>query len=295
MKTLRSLLPALLLLLVCALPFAAFAQSAAEPEAQEIVLPPLPNGFSFTGVTRVDAEGNTLFYCENETSDSGLVMGLWLDETGKEALQTEEFPLSQRVGGRKRAESNIPSFYDARQDGLLTPIKLQIGNTCWAYASVACMETNAIKKGIATADSIDLSEPHLVWFGRNAYVDGETDARNDGLCASSAEFAVNRGGNSSYVERALNSFMGPANESDYPVDMTDAQTLASSLQSTMAFADRFSRAYDYVATHRYEATQTNIKKAVLTYGAAELYFYSENAYYTNRVPADDEQRAIPAT
>ena len=290
MKKLRSCLAVVLaLLLVCAVPFAAFAQvrEADRP------LPPLPQGFAFTGETRPGADGGTLYYAENETSENGLVMGVWFDENG---AQAEEFEtLFTSASGRRRAEQQLPAAYDARNDALLTPIKLQVGNTCWAFSSVACMEANAIKKGLATAQSIDLSEGHLIWFGRNAYFDGESDPRNDGLAAASAANAVNVGGNASYVAGAMENYMGPANESDYPVDLTDANTLAESLQATMRFSDRFVRAFDFAGLHRIVADRENIKKAVLTYGAAEQYYYTENRYYTNRVPANAQERLIPAT
>ena len=240
-----------------------------------------------------DPTGATLYYAETAPSESGLVMGLWFDENGNEKTAFET--LFAASSGRRRAEKQLPAAYDARQDGLLTPVKLQVGNTCWAFASIACMEANAIKKGLSTADSIDLSEGHLVWHGRNAYVSGETDPRNDGLAADSAEQAVNAGGNASYVAQAVQNFMGPANECDYPVDMTSASTLAQSLKETMTFSDRFARAYDFTALHRIVADEMNIKKAVLTYGAAEQYFYTENQYYTNRVPATQADKAIPAT
>ena len=283
-----------LLLTVCALPQGVFALPAQTAQTREEVAPPLPRGFSFSGVTKTDPDGNTLFYAENQASESGLVMGLWFDGSGKEVLQAETL-VTPGGGTRKRAAENLPAAYDARDDGLLTPVKLQTGNTCWAFASVACMEADAIKNGLATADSIDLSEAHLVWFGRNAYFTGETDPRNDGLSASDAEEAVNKGGNASYVENAMNNFMGPANESDYPVDMTNAQTLPAALQSTFAFSDRFNRAYDFAGVRRIVSDEANIKKAVLTYGAAEQYFFTDNAYFTNRWPADDAERAIPAT
>ena len=271
-------------LLLCTLPIAFAAEKTA---------PALPEGFAFTGKTMTDTDGAVLYYAETAPSENGLVMGLWFDENGNEKTAFESFPSAS--SGRRRAEKQLPAAYDARNDGLLTPVKLQVGNTCWAFASIACMEANAIKKGLSTADSIDLSEAHLVWHGRNAYVSGETDPRNDGLAADSAEKAVSAGGNATYVAQAVQNFMGPANESDYPVDMTNAQTLAQSLEATMTFSDRFSRAYDFAALHRIVADETNIKKAVLTYGSAEQYFYTENQYYTNRVPATQADKAIPAT
>ena len=59
----------------------------------------------------------------------------------------------------------LPVCFDWREEApeILTPVKKQIGGTCWAYATIACAEANLIKKGLADS-SIDLSEAHLIWF-----------------------------------------------------------------------------------------------------------------------------------
>ncbi|MBP0967027.1 MAG: hypothetical protein J5722_05310 [Oscillospiraceae bacterium] len=59
----------------------------------------------------------------------------------------------------------LPARFDWREEApeILTPVKTQIGGTCWAYALIGCAESNLIKKGIADS-SLDLSESHLMWF-----------------------------------------------------------------------------------------------------------------------------------
>ena len=44
-------------------------------------------------------------------------------------------------------EKDLPSRYDAREDGLVTSVKKQIGGTCWAYGALGAAESNMIKKG----------------------------------------------------------------------------------------------------------------------------------------------------
>lgn len=59
----------------------------------------------------------------------------------------------------------LPARFEWREEApeILTPIKTQIDGTCWAYATIACAESNLIKKGVADSD-LDLSETHLMWF-----------------------------------------------------------------------------------------------------------------------------------
>ena len=76
-------------------------------------------------------------------------------------------PENSRAG---KIGAAIPSSYDLRTQGLVTPVKNQGDyNFCWAYASIASMESNLLKKGLA-GSNIDLSETHLAYYtfhGRN--------------------------------------------------------------------------------------------------------------------------------
>ena len=62
-------------------------------------------------------------------------------------------------------KTELPAHFDWREEApeIITPVKAQIGNTCWAYSTITCAEANLIKKEIADC-SIDLSESHLIWF-----------------------------------------------------------------------------------------------------------------------------------
>lgn len=68
------------------------------------------------------------------------------------------------------ALSDIPSSYDAREDGLLTEIKSQgtLGN-CWAYAAMGASESAILRKEMG--DMPDLSEYHLSFSGYNKTLD----------------------------------------------------------------------------------------------------------------------------
>lgn len=59
----------------------------------------------------------------------------------------------------------LPACFDWRNADppILTPVKTQIGGTCWAHTILGCIESNMIMKGMAD-NTLDLSETHLVWF-----------------------------------------------------------------------------------------------------------------------------------
>ncbi len=74
----------------------------------------------------------------------------------------------------KRAlSSGLPSRYDLRNTGRLTPVKDQGEyGTCWAYAAVAACESNYLTRSrsgnfsgsLGNASSLNLSEMFLAWF-----------------------------------------------------------------------------------------------------------------------------------
>ena len=70
----------------------------------------------------------------------------------------------------------LPSTYDLREEGLVTPAKSQLPwSSCWAFGALSSIESNMIKKGLADS-SIDLSERYLIWYATDP-VDKETAAK----------------------------------------------------------------------------------------------------------------------
>lgn len=67
-----------------------------------------------------------------------------------------------------RASADLPAKFDLREQGVVTPVKLQNPwSSCWAFAVAAASETSILSeakdKGI-DIDTPDLSERHLTWF-----------------------------------------------------------------------------------------------------------------------------------
>ena len=63
----------------------------------------------------------------------------------------------------------MPSRYDMRDDGIVTPVKLQYPwGTCWAFGSIAAAETSILSAMGRTWEEypLDLSELHTAWFAK---------------------------------------------------------------------------------------------------------------------------------
>lgn len=111
---------------------------------------------------------------------------------------------------------SLPEKYDARDDGLITPVKAQ-GNSgcCWAFAAISAAETSMIKNGLAD-NGVDYSEAHLVWFGLRSISKSRKDTtRGDGIFSDSP-FAD--GGNWVRSVFALARWSGVEKEENYPFD-----------------------------------------------------------------------------
>jgi C1A family cysteine protease len=67
------------------------------------------------------------------------------------------------------ADSALPSRYDMREKGIVTPVKLQYPwGSCWSFASVAAAETSILSAMGKTYEEypLDLSELHAAWFAK---------------------------------------------------------------------------------------------------------------------------------
>ncbi|MGN1195297.1 MAG: leucine-rich repeat protein, partial [Acutalibacteraceae bacterium] len=270
-----------LLFIMTSMPIVQFTAApvvTAETQKTEKALPALPDGYSFSGKTFIDEYDNTFYYIESEPSEYGLVIGYWVDEYGN---RVDEYADSVVYADDTSDEEPVsfPSSYDARDYGYITPVEYQIGGTCWAHSAIACLETSAIKKGLT--DSIDLSEYHTVWYSKNGYFENNTASANDGYIAGTLSGILDNGGNAWDVADAALNFAGPVLESKYPMSSTNTTALTSEMQDTFQYSEKYVN--DIVMKNLVvcQATEENIKKAVLDYGSVSCYYYSDTNYYTN--------------
>lgn len=79
---------------------------------------------------------------------------------------------------------NLPSHYDLRELGVVTPVKNQNPwNTCWGFAAIAAAETSILSSLNKTYDQtkLDLSEKHLIWFSKSHVIDRDDSQYGEGL------------------------------------------------------------------------------------------------------------------
>ncbi|MCR5793716.1 MAG: Ig-like domain-containing protein [Solobacterium sp.] len=122
----------------------------------------------------------------------------------------------EKTSGGRKGNRDIPSAYDSRQSGLMTPAKDQ-GDTqiCWAFSAVSCAETAAVRNGYT--DAPDYSEHHLAYFFP------QTVYQKTGICGADSTYYIDEdylqsGGNNRYTSFALANWTGIAEETSYPFD-----------------------------------------------------------------------------
>jgi len=181
--------------------------------------------------------------------------------------------------GASASNISLPERYDARDYGLVTAVEKQISGTCWAHATIAALESNAIKKGLAD-NTLNLSEYHLVWNTQNGYYAGVTDSKNDGLSKPDFSLALKNG---STVEKAgitLSGFAGAVSEEKYPNNAETKEELIQEMKNRFSFANKYERDISFGETVDIGTDITEMKKAILEYGGLYYAFIYYSAGYS---------------
>ena len=143
--------------------------------------------------------------------------------------------------GKLEAQSALPSKYDLRSDGLVTPVKSQSPwQACWAFAGIAAAETSMLSATGFEYDKqtndVDLSERHLAYFALHPVTEVDDSVQaGEGMYTMSTDrnAAFDAGGLPVYITTLFSQGVGPQAEAMFPYRGVDAQ--GKSRLSTQAF------------------------------------------------------------
>lgn len=175
--------------------------------------------------------------------------------------------------------NNYASKYDPRPLGLVSGIRSQVGGSCWLYASMAAIESNLIKNGLADS-SIDLSELQALYFLYNEIIDPRGYYTDDTtLNKNKSEMMYVNGTTSAVVD--LFSRISPVYESEAPFNRdiaTDTPTTFLSnltLDESLAHKNYFRLdSSKYLGTYgRSETYIQDVKEMISTYGGVTMGFF----------------------
>ena len=122
-----------------------------------------------------------------------------------------------------RAAEDLPETFDLRDvDGknYVTPVKLQHPfGSCWGFAAISAAETSILgdpeNLTSLTADSLDLSEKHLVYFAASPVVDPENPQNGEGLYGGKdTSERCDQGGEALMATTLFAAGVGPVSESE---------------------------------------------------------------------------------
>ena len=181
----------------------------------------------------------------------------------------------------------LPSLFDARDCGWVTPLKKQTWGTCWSYAKLSVLETYNISQGLDDI-SADYSEAHFVWFANTKSTDINNPTYGDGItmnfnpedyfvgelpdnAAEMGSYAI--GGSHATAIGALARWSGITNEADFPPEK-DAPIINETY--------RYNTDSGFVIkSAEWLNNITDIKNWVKNYGSASITFSYGNVLYTN--------------
>ncbi|MBQ9580182.1 MAG: hypothetical protein IJR23_03310 [Lachnospiraceae bacterium] len=129
-------------------------------------------------------------------------------------MSLEEKASAMGMSVYEATDCATPSKFDLRDYGLVTSVKNQNPyGTCWTFATIGSIESNAIMLGLADSD-IDLSEIQMGYFA--THIPEVQDDMIQGEGFDAAKNWLDNGGNFYYAMAGLMKGYGPAPEEFYP-------------------------------------------------------------------------------
>ena len=151
-----------------------------------------------------------------------------------------------------------------------------IYGVCWSFSTISLVETNLIKKNLASSD-IDLSELHLVNYTYNCVNDPLGGLEGDvNKFDTSYGSVMQYGGN---VEMAANSLLdweGAVNEDVVPYTIDYIRQVENEqLNDSLAYGKDVAHVQNFYRVNI--TSRDDVKKAVMDYGAVSISYFSDQS------------------
>ena len=151
-----------------------------------------------------------------------------------------------------------------------------IYGVCWSFSTISLIETNLIKKNLASSD-IDLSELHLVNYTYNCVNDPLGGLEGDvNKFDTSYGSVMQYGGN---VEMAANSLLdweGAVNEKAVPYTIDYIRQVENEqLDDSLAYGKDVAHVQNFYRVNI--TSRDDVKKAVMDYGAVSISYWSDQS------------------
>ncbi|MBE5918830.1 MAG: hypothetical protein E7272_03205 [Pseudobutyrivibrio ruminis] len=214
-----------------------------------------------------DAEEPTLMVYVEDESDGPT--GYVADETKPDVpvVKNESGLLKAALPDTYNNKDKLPVIRDQGQEG-----------ACWAFATMAAIESDLISKGEASK-SIDLSELQLAYFAAHNFDDPKNCHDNDtfSFAGAAGKKYLSTGGNTTISTRALMNKIGAVKEDYAPYSMGGDAVLD----------DKFAVSSDYAQIYdSYEINYENqdlIKEAIMQRGAVAASFWASEGDFKRTV------------
>lgn len=166
--------------------------------------------------------------------------------------------------------------YDPRESGAVSAIEDQGNtNTCWAFSTIAAMESNLIKKGYETG-AVNLSENHLAYFYYNRQQDPLGLTKGDVnyfLPGTAGQTWEQYGGTLYGTAFSAVTWSGVVRET-IPENGADGKYVPYSQAPTTAY----SRDYVVKNVYFYNYDVNTVKQAIMEHGAVASSIYMDKEY-----------------
>ncbi len=153
----------------------------------------------------------------------------------------------------------LPSYYSLIDEGFVTSIKdQQSGGNCWAFGSIAAIESAILK---ASGDNLDLSEENMKNLMQTFSDYGWS------------EIETNNGGYDEMAISYFTSWLGPVYES---IELYDDYSMISPVLNAITHVQNIA----YLSRSSYTDNDA-IKEAIIKYGAVSTGIYYDSTYFYN--------------